>query len=218
MDFDKTHLNILSIIKTFCSSLPDQLSRLCPPHFYLPILTFLDWIYIVWTFYSYGHFTLWTFSDSSNLYGHFITMDNLPYGFLHIDHIFVSKTLNFLKLQLLRMLNTEIAHQRKMIRTYLRWYKFFNTIYLFYLLHKFVSQWYLYRRLYNLFCTDLMECSEVLRPSTLMNELQLTQYLPCHRHHCLSVPNLPQYRCLGGFGTLGPNLNMQGELFDKGPH
>ena len=29
----------------------------------------------------YGHFTLWTFSDSSNLYGHFITMDNLPYGF-----------------------------------------------------------------------------------------------------------------------------------------
>ena len=81
MDFDKTHLNILSIIKTFCSSLPDQLSRLCPPHFYLPILTFLDWIYIVWTFYSYGHFTLWTFSDSSNLYGHFITMDNFPYGF-----------------------------------------------------------------------------------------------------------------------------------------
>ena len=81
MDFDKTHLNILSIIKTFCSSLPDQLSRLCPPHFYLPILTFLDYIYIVWTFYSYGHFTLWTFSDSSNLYGHFITMDNFPYGF-----------------------------------------------------------------------------------------------------------------------------------------
>ena len=29
----------------------------------------------------YGHFTLWTFSDSPNLYGHFITMDNLPYGF-----------------------------------------------------------------------------------------------------------------------------------------
>ena len=89
MDFDKTHLNILSIIKTFCSSLPDQLSRLCPPHFYLPILTFLDWIYIVWTFYSYGHFTLWTFSDSSNLYGHFITMDNLPYVFFTHRSFFI---------------------------------------------------------------------------------------------------------------------------------
>ena len=48
---------------------------------FLHIWTFYDPIYIVQTFYSYGHFTLWTFSDSSNLYGHFITMDNLPYGF-----------------------------------------------------------------------------------------------------------------------------------------
>jgi hypothetical protein len=29
----------------------------------------------------YVHFPLWTFSDSSNFYGHFITMDNSPYGF-----------------------------------------------------------------------------------------------------------------------------------------
>ena len=49
--------------------------------FFLRIWKFSDPIYIVWTFYSYGHFTLWTFSDSSNLYGHFITMDNLPHGF-----------------------------------------------------------------------------------------------------------------------------------------
>ena len=81
VDFDKTHLNIHSRIKPFSSSLPDQLGRLCPPHFNLPILTVSDPMYIVWTFYSYGHFTLWTFSDSSNLYGHFINMDYLPHGF-----------------------------------------------------------------------------------------------------------------------------------------
>ena len=38
-------------------------------------------IQFLWTFYSYGHFTLWTFFDSSNLYAHFSTMDNLPYVF-----------------------------------------------------------------------------------------------------------------------------------------
>ena len=72
MNFDKTHMNIHLRITPFCSSLPDQLSRLCPTHF---------WIQYVWTFYSYWHFTIWTFSNSSNFYGHFITMDNLPYGF-----------------------------------------------------------------------------------------------------------------------------------------
>ena len=74
MDFDKTHFNFQYSFKNkiFFPSLPDQLSRLCPTHF---------WIQYVWTFYSYWHFTIWTFSNSSNFYGHFITMDNLPYGF-----------------------------------------------------------------------------------------------------------------------------------------
>ena len=48
---------------------------------FLHIWTFSNPIFIVWTFYSYGHFPIWTFSYSSNFYGHFITMDNLPYGF-----------------------------------------------------------------------------------------------------------------------------------------
>ena len=54
-----------------------------------------DPIYIVWTFYSYGHFTSWTFSNSLNLYGHFITMDNLPYGFFTHRSILLSKKLPF---------------------------------------------------------------------------------------------------------------------------
>ena len=48
---------------------------------FLHTRTFYNPIHIVWTFYSYGHFTLWSFFDSSNLYGHFNTMDNLQYGF-----------------------------------------------------------------------------------------------------------------------------------------
>ena len=67
MDFDKTYWNIHSGIKPFCSSLPDQLGRLCPPQFYLPILTFSDPIYI--------------------LYGHFIPNDILPYGHFLIHQI-----------------------------------------------------------------------------------------------------------------------------------
>ena len=38
-------------------------------------------LYVLRALYSYGHFTIWTFSVSSILYGQFITMDNLPYGF-----------------------------------------------------------------------------------------------------------------------------------------
>ena len=40
VDFDKTHLNIHSRIKPFCSSIPYQLGRLSPPHFFSPLLIF----------------------------------------------------------------------------------------------------------------------------------------------------------------------------------
>jgi hypothetical protein len=40
VDFDKTLLNIHSRIKPFCFGVPDQLGRLCPPHFYSPLLIF----------------------------------------------------------------------------------------------------------------------------------------------------------------------------------
>ena len=53
VDFDKKHLNIHTRIKPFFSSLPNQLERLCLPHFYSPILTFSDPMYIL-----YGHFLI----------------------------------------------------------------------------------------------------------------------------------------------------------------